>query len=83
MPTFNYKVDTEEQSTTSHILTPKHILSNAGIDPTTHYLVQIEGNKRTSYQTTPDQEIHMHEHMAFISISTGPTPVSLQEDGRL
>lgn len=76
MPTFNYTVDDEPQSTTSHILTPTQILTNAGIDPNTHYLVQIEGNNRISYQDNPNQEIHMHEHMKFISVSTGPTTVS-------
>ena len=76
MPTFDYTVDDEPQSTTSHILTPTQILANAGIDAKTHYLVQIEGNHRTSYQNNPDVEIHMHEHMKFISISTGSTPVS-------
>jgi hypothetical protein len=76
MPTFDYTVDDEPQSTTSHTLTATQILVNAAIDPAVHYLVQIEGNKRISYQTDPAQEIHMHEHMKFVSVSTGPTPVS-------
>jgi len=76
MPTFNYTVDDEPQSTTEHVLTPVQILQNAGIDPASHYLVQIEGNHRTSYQDKPNAEIHMHQHMKFISVSTGPTPVS-------
>ena len=76
MPTFNYTVDDEPQSTTSHTLTAMQILTNAEIDPANHYLVQIEGNHRTSYQGNPQQEIHMHEKMVFISVSTGPTPVS-------
>jgi hypothetical protein len=83
MPTFNYTVDDEQQSTTAHTLTATQILTNAGIDPTNHYLVQIEGNHRVSYKDEPNKEIHMHEHMTFISISTGPTPVSLQENGQL
>lgn len=76
MPTFDYKVDGEPQSTTMHELTATQILSNAGIDPASHYLVQIEGNHKVSYQGNPNEEIHMHEHMTFISNSTGPTPVS-------
>ncbi len=76
MPTFTYTVDDEPQTTTAHELTPVQILSNAGIDAASHYLVQIEGNHRISYQNKPDEEIHMHEHMKFISVSTGPTPVS-------
>lgn len=76
MPTFNYTVDGEDQSTTEHVLTPSQILGNAGVDPASHYLVQIEGQHRTSYEGKPDEPIHMHEHMKFISVSTGPTPVS-------
>ncbi len=76
MPQFDYTVDDEPETTSSHDLTPKQILSNAGIDPATHYLVQIEGDHRVSYQNDPDKLIHMHEHMKFVSISTAPTPVS-------
>ncbi len=76
MPTFDYTVDGESQQTSAHKLTATQILQNAGIDVTSHYLVQIEGNNRISYQSDPNKEIHMHEHMKFISVSTGPTPVS-------
>jgi hypothetical protein len=76
MPQFNYTVDTEPQTTSSHELTATQILSNAGIDPATHYLVQIEGDHQDSYQSDPNKLIHMHDKMEFISISTGPTPVS-------
>ncbi len=76
MPTFTYTVDDEQQRTTEKELTPTQILQNAGIDSATHYLVEIEGNQRISFQGKPDVEIHMHEHMKFISIAIGPTPVS-------
>jgi hypothetical protein len=72
-----YTVDGEKQTTNERELTPVQILSNAGIDAATHYLVQIEGQHKISYQGNPQTEIHMHEHMKFISVSTGPTPVSL------
>lgn len=75
MPTFDYTVDGKPQSTTQHELTPNQILQNAGIDPATHYLVQIIGREKKSYQGNNDP-IHMHEHMVFISVSTNPTPVS-------
>lgn len=75
-PRFDYSVDDEAQSTTEHVLTPTQILQAAGIDPATHYLVQIIGNKKESYEGKPDEPIHMHEHMKFISVATGPTPVS-------
>lgn len=76
MPTFTYFVDDEQQTTTEHVLTPVQILQAAGIDPGTHYLVQLQGQHQVSYKDKPDEQIHMHEHMKFISISTGPTPVS-------
>ena len=76
MPTFNYKLDDEDQSTGEHVLTPNQILLNAGLDVHTHYLVQIIGKKRESYEGKAAEEIHMHNHMIFVSVSTGATPVS-------
>jgi len=75
-PVFDYTVDGEPQTTSEHILTPKAILLKAEIDPATHYLVQIIGVNKESYKDTPEKELHMHEHMKFVSSSTGPTPVS-------
>jgi hypothetical protein len=77
MPEFQYSVDDESQSTDLHQMTPTQILTNAGIDSNSHYLVQIiSGKKEVSYKDKPEEIIHMHQHMKFISISTGPTPVS-------
>lgn len=76
MPTFQYTVDDEPQTTSEHTLTARQILQNAGIDPSNHYLKQIEGKHETSYQNNPDEVIHMHEHMKFISIFNGSTGVS-------
>jgi hypothetical protein len=76
MPQFNYTVDDEPQTTSSHELTANQILTKAEIDPASHYLVQIEGDHRVSYRSDPNTEIHMHNQMKFISISTAPTPVS-------
>lgn len=76
-PIFDYTVDGEPQSTSEHQLTPRRILELANLSPENHYLVQVIGGKeKKSYQDSPDTPIHMHEHMVFISIATGPTPVS-------
>jgi hypothetical protein len=75
-PRFDYTVDGEAQSTTEHVLTPTKILQGAGIDPATHYLIEIVGNTQKSYKDKPNEAIQMHEHMKFISVATGPTPVS-------
>lgn len=76
MPTFHYTLDDEAQETTEHELTPSQILTNAQLAPATHYLVQIEGKHRESYEHEPTEQIHMHEHMVFVSVFTGPTTVS-------
>ena len=72
----HYTVDDEPQVTESHELTPVQILKDAKIDPASHYLVQIEGKHQISYKDKPNEEIKMHDHMKFISVSTAPTPVS-------
>ena len=69
MPTFDYTVDDEPQQTTLHELTPTQILNNAHIDAASHYLVQLEGNDRISYEGKADETIHVHEKMKFIAPS--------------
>jgi hypothetical protein len=76
MPTFNYTVDGEPQQTHEHELTPDQILRNASLDPATHYLVEIKGSTKESFQGRGSVEIRMHDHLVFISVFTGPTPVS-------
>jgi hypothetical protein len=76
MPTFEYTVDDEPQTTTEHTLTPHQILQNAGVEPQTHYLIEIKGQNQTSYKDKPDEPVHMHQHMKFISVFNGSTTVS-------
>lgn len=71
-----YSVNDEPQTTTNTELTPAQIMSNAGIDPKSNYLVQIEGNHRESYKDKPDAPIHMHNEMKFITNFMGPKQVS-------
>jgi hypothetical protein len=75
-PVFNYTVDGETQTTTEHVMTPINIMSKAGVDPNTHYLVQMIGTNKKSYKDNPNEEIHMHNHMTFFTNDIGPTPVS-------
>jgi hypothetical protein len=73
----HYTVDGEAQETRERMLTPRQILHHAGIDPATHYLVEIKAHhENVSYEGRPDVEIPMHQHMRFVSVCTGPTPVS-------
>jgi hypothetical protein len=78
METITYAVDDEPQTTTDKTLTPRQILSAAGINASTHYLVLLRGNsgEKESYQTKMDETIHIHPQMRFVSVSTGPTTVS-------
>jgi len=72
----HYSVDDEPQETTERTLTPVQIMQNAGIDPATHYLVELVGNTRKSYKDEPSATIHMHEHQKFATQFTGEVPVS-------
>lgn len=73
---FHFFVDDERLETPHRELTPTQILALAGLDPMTHYLVEIEGHRQISYKDEPDKPIHMRDGLRFISVSTGPTPVS-------
>jgi len=73
----HFHVDDEPFTTEASELTPNVILKDfAGVEPTTHYLVQIRGHEKTSYEATGDVPIVMHDGMRFQVISKGPTPVS-------
>jgi hypothetical protein len=76
MPTFSYTVDGEPEQTDQHELTPDQILTSAGLDTSTHYLVEIKGAVKESFEGKGGIELHMHDHMVFVSVFTGPTPVS-------
>ncbi len=76
MPTFEYTVDTDPQSTDQQKMTPNEILRKAGFDPAVYYLVAIHGESQQSFQGKGDDPIEIHEHEKFVSIFTGPVPVS-------
>ena len=76
MPTFDYTVDDEPLTTAAHDLTPTQILQAAGLDPATHYLIEVTGQAQHSYENQPSADVHMHQHAKFISVFSGPTPVS-------
>lgn len=72
----HYTVNDEPQETTEHELTPRQIMTKAGIKPDENYLVEIKGRTRDSFQDRPDELIHMHEHQKFVTVFTGAVPVS-------
>jgi hypothetical protein len=73
----HFSVDGEEYETKKKELTPNQIIREFGPkDPATHYLVEIKGTHKISFQGKGDEEIKLHDCMAFQIVSTGPTPVS-------
>lgn len=56
--------------------TPDEILTRAGLDPATNYLVLIQGRHQVSFQGKGTEAIHVHKGESFIALSTGPTPTS-------
>jgi hypothetical protein len=72
-----FTVDGESCETRERELTPNEIIRQfAEKDPATHYLVQIEGHRRESFEGKGDEPVKMHNGMKFQVISKGPTPVS-------
>jgi hypothetical protein len=71
-----FEVDGEPLETTEKTLTANQIMGFAGVDPTSHYLVELKGREQNSYQGRADEPIHIHEKQKFITVATGPTPVS-------
>lgn len=73
----HYKVDGEPESTIEKILTPIEIMKNAGFDPKSHYLEQLEGHHDViSYKDDPGTKIEMENGMRFLTKPIGPMPVS-------
>jgi hypothetical protein len=71
-----FEVDGEPLETTEKTLTATQILILAAVDASNHYLVEVKGRHQDSYEGRPDEAIHMHEKQKFITVATGPTPVS-------
>jgi hypothetical protein len=72
----HYTVNDEPQWTSEKELTPVKIMEHAGIDPGSNYLVEIKDHKPESFRDKPDERIHMHNGMKFITNFMGPKPVS-------
>jgi len=71
-----FTVDDEQYTTDDRTLTPTQILHIAGIDPATHYLVEIKNKRQVSYRDQPNEEIRINKDDKFVSVFMGPTPVS-------
>ena len=69
-------VDGETFKVYNHEMTPDQILALAGLSPSDHYLIRIHGKSQDSFQGKGGVPIHLHEGEKFVSVFTGPTPVS-------
>ena len=76
MVIFEYKVDDENYTTDREKLTPNEILINAKFNPSSVYLIELEGEKETSFKDDPNKILHMHQGMEFITANRGELPVS-------
>lgn len=74
--TVTVDVDGEDVQLPDRDVTPNEILAAAGLDATTHYLVEIRGKQQDSYQGRGTEPIKVHNNQKFVSLSTGPTPTS-------
>lgn len=72
----HFEVDGEPLETIEETLSPNQIMRLAGVDPANHYLVEVKGRHQESYEGRADEPIHMHQQQKFITVATGPTPVS-------
>src|SRR5664280_1043130 len=68
----HFKVDGEHLETEKRILTANDILRIADLDPAQRYLEEISPEK-LSFKDKGDEQIHMINHMEFISLRVGPT----------
>ena len=57
-------------------ISPNEILKLAGLEPATHYLVQVKNRHQISYQGKGDEPIQVHDDDVFVSLSTEPTQTS-------
>jgi hypothetical protein len=69
-------LDGEDLTVPDRDITPDEILTIAGLEPATHYLVRLRGKHQESLQGAGEVPLKVHEGEKFLSLSTGPTPTS-------
>ena len=75
-PSVTVDVDDETYPIAHIFMTPKEIMTLAGIDGDKHYLKQILDAREITYKNDADHVIAMHHKMKFVSCKTGSTTVS-------
>ena len=69
-------IDDEPVDAPRSPMTANEILELGGLDPATHYLVQIEDGARIKYQDMGEEPIELFAGAAFVGHFTGEKPVS-------
>jgi hypothetical protein len=62
----HYTIDGDIQSTTDEKMTPREILREAGFDPDSYSLIEVEGGRRRE-RFDLDEPIPILEHMKFVT----------------
>lgn len=75
-PTIEFTVDGETYTSDERELTAGSILRLTGKDPATHYLVEVRGQRERKEYEDPDKTVRLHPGSKFVTVFTGPTPVS-------
>jgi hypothetical protein len=72
---FRIVIDDETYETLAHELSVRAILELAGVDPTTHVLVQIRGREQQRHEDL-DETIKINSGLKFVTVSREPVPVA-------
>ena len=79
-PPIAIKIDNEPHEAPENPMLAKEILRLGGLDPDSHYLVQIKDGQRIKYEGKGEQPIFLFDGAEFVGHYTGPRGVS-QLDG--
>jgi hypothetical protein len=71
-----FKVDLEEITSELRQLTPVQIMELAKVDPDSNYLVRIKDREQISYQDKSEVPIEVRDGDVFVTVRSGPIPVS-------
>lgn len=69
-------IDGEEYQAPDKKMTANQILVLGGLTANDHYLMEIKGNHKESFEGKGEELIHLHKGDRFVSVFVGPTPVS-------
>ncbi len=76
-PAVEFEIDGEAYETRERDLTAGEVLGYAGKSFGTHYLVELlgRGGQQREYRIASDA-VNVHPGSRFLTVSTGPTPVT-------